>query len=116
MHKRPGDRNALLLAARELVGQLGGMRGQTHSLERLRDSASPLAWLDAIEQQGDLDILRGRGLREQCEALRDEAAAAPEEARSFCAAQHAPLYTGHTNRSPIRLVKPAKHVEERAFA
>src|SRR6476659_6636137 len=73
----PRDRDALLLAARELVGQLQGVLFESHSLERPGHAAAPCRRLEGVEKQRHLDVFGGRRLGKQRHALNDETAVAP---------------------------------------
>jgi hypothetical protein len=58
----PRNGDALLFAAGQLVGQLGGMAGKADAFQRGRDPAAAIALADAIEEERNLDIFRGGGL------------------------------------------------------
>src|SRR5580693_29401 len=68
----PGDRYSLLLAARQLRGQVAGPVGQPELGQALRGAFSPFRIRDAKRDQRCLDILLGRQRRYQVEGLEDE--------------------------------------------
>ncbi len=71
--ERAGDRDALLLAARELRGQVVAPRPEPDALEQL-DRAGPRRVVAAAGDQGRQDdVLLGAQRRQQVEELEDEA-------------------------------------------
>ena len=71
--ERARDRHALHLAARELGRLVLHPVGEADLLEQLLDPLLALARARALEQQRHLDVLVGGDLRQQVEALEDEA-------------------------------------------
>ena len=77
--QRAGDRDALLLAAGELVREAVGELVQADLLERGERLAARLAQPDAVELARQRDVLGGGQRRDQVEVLEDVAdAAAPD--------------------------------------
>ena len=64
-HERAGQRDALLLAARELARQAVGHALQAHHVERARDALSLLGFRDAAHRQRVGDVLPDGEVREQ---------------------------------------------------
>ncbi|HXH25505.1 MAG TPA: hypothetical protein VNI78_09670 [Vicinamibacterales bacterium] len=73
------DRHALLLAARELTGQVLGAMRHADPLERRHHPLLPLGRPHAAIRERQLDVLEDRQIANQVEALEDEAdLAAPQ--------------------------------------
>ena len=68
-----GDGHPLLLAAGELGGIRAGPAGQIHELQQLPGPADGLPSGRARQLQGEADVVQGRALHEQVEALKDHA-------------------------------------------
>ncbi len=79
-HDRPGERDALLLAARQLVREVAAAVGQPDRVERLDRPLSPLPRLNARVEQRQLDVRERRRARDQVEGLEDEADLAAADA------------------------------------
>ena len=71
--ERTGDRHALALAARELVGHVLGPVAQAHELERIERLAPRLLRRDAGDEQRQLDVLDRAQHGHQVVELEDEA-------------------------------------------
>ena len=71
--QRPGDRPALLHAARQLVGEIVFEPGEADGLERRGDTLAALRCGDAAQQQRKLDVFRKRLPGKQLRLLRHEA-------------------------------------------
>ena len=70
--QRPGDGDALLLAAGELHGPMALAVLQIDHLERFHGAFAPFAARDAGVDHGQLDVLQDVELRQQVEELEDE--------------------------------------------
>ena len=71
--ERARDRDALLLAARELVGVLLRARVEPHELEHLAHSSGPAGARHLLIAQRQLDVLVDVEVGDQVKALEDEA-------------------------------------------
>ena len=81
--QRTRDRHALLLAARELTGQMVGALGEPHLAEQLERSLSRTADRDEL----CLDVLHRGERRDQVELLEDESERAQAERRELAVAE-----------------------------
>ena len=79
--QRAGHRHALLLAGRQLVGPVVDARLQAEALQPSLRPLSRLDEVDAVDAQGELDVLDGRERGQQSEALEDDADPLSPEAR-----------------------------------
>ena len=84
---RPGDGDALLLAAGKFVRVVAGAVGEADLVERRQRQPPPLAGRHAAIDQRHLDVLQRRGARQQVEALKDEAKEVAAKQRPLVAAQ-----------------------------
>src|SRR5215204_7823507 len=73
IHERTRDRDALSLAARELVGLVSHTLSQVHGLKRLLRHFMSLRGADASVNQRQLNVVKCSRAREQIESLKDEA-------------------------------------------
>ena len=75
--QRARDRDALALAARELVGKMIQARAQLHQVEQLARPIVDLLARPAAQMQRQRDVLDARQARQQIEELKDEAELVP---------------------------------------
>ena len=80
---RAGDGDALLLAARELAGQVPGAVRHPDAFERRFDPLPALGRLHAAVGERQLDVLEDRQVANQVEALEDEPDLAVARARAL---------------------------------
>ena len=69
--KHAGERDPLLLAARQGPRLAVGERGQADHVERLRRPLPPLLLPDTVHLQAELDVREHRSVREESEVLED---------------------------------------------
>ena len=116
VRERPGDRDPLLLAARELVRPVLRPLAEADELQQLGHARVALAGIRADEPQRHLDVL-GRGQdRDQAERLeheRDRLAADAPPTRPRQARDLRPVDDDGARR---RLVEAAEQVEQRRLA
>ena len=108
--ERPGERHALLLAARQLVRLSALVAGQLHELECLADAIPRLGLGDALAAQPERHVVAHVEMREQRVVLEDHVhrALVGGVARNVPPAQLDP--------SPGRLFEPADHPQRRGLA
>ena len=71
-HERAGDRDALLLAAGELVRRVVQAIGEADGSQRLERALGPLAGRDAAVDERQLHVLERGGARQEVEPLEHE--------------------------------------------
>src|SRR5215217_2242782 len=72
IHERAGDRDALSLTARELVGLVSHTLSQVHGVERFLRHFMSLRRTNTTVNQRQLDIVQRSRAREQIERLENE--------------------------------------------
>jgi hypothetical protein len=110
------DRDALLLAAGQLVGPVVDPVPEADELEQLAHARVALAWLRADEPQRHLDVLRGREDRHQPERLEDEADVAPPESHELRLGRLRHLQPVDRDRAAGRPVQGSHERQERRLA
>src|SRR5262249_26549899 len=78
-HERPRDRDALHLAARQLVGTMPAPAPEANLIEHRLDGGANRTPAPAVEEQGQGHVLLRRQRREEVEELEDEADLPPPE-------------------------------------
>jgi hypothetical protein len=114
--ERAGDRDALALAARELLGPLVRVRAEAHGLEhRFRPSPQLRACGAARHAQAELHVLGRRECTEQVVLLEDEADVAAHvlERRALPAAE---LVAEHAQPALLRRSQRTDQREQRRLA
>ncbi len=111
-----GDRDALLLAARELAGAMARAMGDADLVHHLVDTALALGGGDVVVEQGQLDILAHRQLVDQVEALEDEADVGLAHVGELALREAGDLLSVEQVRTARRAVEHADHVEQGRFA
>ncbi len=118
--QRAGDRDALLLAARQLVGMvLRRDRSRPTAASARRGPVAPLRCLDdalARVEQRQLDVLERRGARQQVEALEHEADGLVADARQFVVRQRRDVAAVEQVTPGGRPIETAEDVHERRLA
>ena len=106
--QRPGDGHALHLSARHLVALVQQAVAQPHGLQCRDGTLAPLGRLVLrVVHQRQLDVLDGRGLRQQVVVLEDEA--------DLAVAQRRPLVLVHrAHRDAVEVVLPRRRRVEAA--
>jgi hypothetical protein len=115
-HDRTRDRDALLLAARELTGAVIEPFGETHALEHF---ARPLAGSRprrAGQQKRHHDVLFGVEVAEQVVELEYEADRSVAHARELGSREREEVVAVEPHLPAVRRVERAKQVEQRALA
>ena len=72
MNNGPGDGHALLFAATQFAGSMGGPLREPHALDRFGGKAVPLRAIDTLESQRQGDIFRGREAGDEVIRLENE--------------------------------------------
>ena len=106
----PGQRDALLLPAGQLVGHPPPVAGQTHELEQLTDPRSPARG----PAQPEPHVVRHRQVPEQGTVLRHQSDVAALGGHVDPVADHQPA--GETHRAGVGSVEPGDHPQERGLA
>jgi hypothetical protein len=114
--QRPGDGHPLLLPARKLTGPLPRVIGQSDQVEHPRHPLLPLPRGDPGDPQRDPDVLRRRQHRQQAERLEDVGNRLPAQPDPVVLAHRPDVSPGHPDRSAVRRVQSADHVEESGLA
>src|SRR3712207_4069681 len=87
--QRPGDRHALLLAARQVGGVRVGLRRDAHALEQLLRALAGTGLREPLHlDRSQGDVLHDRLVGEQVELLEDHADLGPHLGRPLAAARH----------------------------
>ena len=110
------DRDALLLAARQLGGRVARPIDQPDLIEGREGGGPPRAFVIAAIEQGQLDILECGGARQQVEPLEDEAQIAPSQQRALVAAEALDMMASEQEAAGGRHVEAAEDVHRRRFA
>ena len=113
---RPGDRNALALTSRQLVGVAIGEVCHVELLHRLDASGARGFGADAVELEGQGDVLDRRQPREQVEVLEDVADRPASHPRLFRARDVREVDPVHEHLAAGRLLEAAGDRQERALA
>src|SRR5581483_4044187 len=79
--QRPGDRDTLALAARQLVGQMIDAMSQLHEIEELTGARLDLPPRPPAQVQRESDVFETGERRQQVEELEDEADLVAADAR-----------------------------------
>jgi hypothetical protein len=110
--QRPRDRDALLLAARELVRPLHGALSQPHDAEHGPDPLFPAARVCSGDAQRYPDVLcRGQD-RNEAEGLEDERYGLAAERNPVALAHRRDVKTSDQDRSAAGLVKSADDIKQ----
>ena len=109
-HERAGKRDALLLAARELVGVALGQGAETHELERLPPTPADLLSREPAHPEPEGDILEHREVRKERVVLEHERHVARVDGR-FC-----DIDAAQADPSPVRRINPGDHAQDRGLA
>ena len=115
--ERPGDGDALLLAAGHLVGVAVGELHEVHQVEGVAGLAPGLAGAGAVELEGEGDVLGGGEARDEVVVLEDEAHPAAAQLGEVAGGEGArgcspPML----DRARGRRVEPAGDVEQGRLA
>ena len=114
--QRARDRDALLLAARQLVRVVMDAVGEADALERLARPLVALGGGDVRVEQRQLDVLERGGARQQVEALEHEAERLVADARELVGVQPRDLLAVEAKLARRRLVEAAEDVHQRRLA
>ena len=113
-HERPGDRDALLLAAGELRGAVAGAVAEPDLRERLADRGAAEA--PAGEPRGQRDVLRRGQRAEQVERLEDEADVVAPQRRERALAHRAEVAAAELRAARRGAVEPGGDLQQRRLA
>ena len=108
--ERPGDRDALLHAARELVGVPVGEVGEADQLEQLGDARRARGAVDAVQLERQLDVRRDRAPRQQARLLEGDAVVLVEPGLPRAACRRPSIVP------PVGLVEVGDQAQQRALA
>jgi len=111
-----GDRDPLLLAARQLVGEAQPVAVQVDLCQRRQRQPPRLAGPDAVQLQRQADVLRCREAGQQVQVLEDVADPAAAQRRQRHPAAGAQRRALHHDLAPGRAVQPAGQVEQGGLA
>jgi len=112
--ERPGDRDALLLAARQLRGTVAQALLQPHARRGLAHRRAPRTV--TIQPQRQPDVLSDRKRRQQVERLKHEADPLAPQDRQPPLAQPRQLGIAQSDGARGRPVQPGRHIQKRALA
>ena len=110
------DGDPLALTAGELIGVVPGAIGQPELLERGESRLLCLACRDAVELEGQRDVLRRGESREEVEVLEDVADRPPTEARLVVARHRPERRTADGHLAARRLLEAAGDREQRRLS
>ena len=112
VRQRSSDRDALLLAARELAGQMAARPARPTAASsdstRARRSRAPVC-----AGERDLDVLRRGQRRDQVELLEDEAECAEAEAAERAVAERGEVTALEETAPSVAPVEPAEQLQQR---
>src|SRR5579883_195413 len=108
--ERAGNRNALLLATRELVAEMTGAVLQADSLKQLE--SAPAADTAASINHGELDVFTGGRAGKKVERLEDEANSAAPNAGEFAIGVARNILPRQPIRAGIRHIETAKDIQQ----
>jgi hypothetical protein len=111
-----GDGYALLLPARQLTGPLPRVIGQPDEGQHQRHPFLAHACRHAGDAQRDPDVLRRRQHRQQAEGLEDIGHRLPPQPDAVLLAHRADIAPRHQDRTAVRGVEPADHVQQGGLA
>ena len=114
--ERPGDGDALLLAARQLRGQMVQARRQPHAADVLLDPPLALGRREAAIAQRDVDVVEDVEVGDQVEALEDEADLLVADARLLAVREPRDVDAVELVGSGGEGVEQAGDVQERGLA
>jgi hypothetical protein len=112
----PGEGDALLLAAGELVRAVPRAIAQPDDLEEIGDPPVSLAWIGVDEAERDLDVLARGQEWDEPERLEDERHDAPADPDQLALVHRRDLVSVDDDAARGRLVEAAEQVEERCLA
>src|SRR5512143_2251085 len=115
-HERTRDRDALALAARELVRQVVAAIREAHAREHALRLVAPLAERQTAIDQRLHYVLQRRGARQQIEALEDEADLLIADVGELVLAHVADVALGQHVAARRRRIEAADDVHQRALA
>src|SRR5690606_12581870 len=115
-HQCPGNGDALLLAAGELVGQMPCPVRQSDALQRGRHATAPLGTAHPALPQRTLDVLADIEVIDEVEALEDETDAAAAQLRELLLAVAGHVLAEEPVVPAVRAVEQAQDVQQRRLA
>ena len=107
VHDRPGERDALALASRELGGLASAQVAEADHLQRLLRPCGPLRLLDLRDPQAVLDVLGDGHVREQRVVLKDGVDG------SVVSGELSDVLAADLDRARVRNVEAGDHPEGR---
>ena len=115
MDERPRDRQALLLAAAELVGQPRRRAVEPEALDERAPARRGVGGA-AGQARGEQDVLLARQLGDEVEGLEDEADVAPAHAGELALGASVQAAADHLDRARLGPVEGAEQVQQRRLA
>jgi hypothetical protein len=112
--KRPGHRQALLLAAAELVGQPGGRAVEAQPIDE-RPPARGRVHGAAGQARGEQNVLLARQLRDQVEELEHEPDAVAAQPRQLALRAAVDAPAGQLDGARVGPVQRAEQVQQRGL-
>ena len=114
--ERAGDRGALLLAAGELRGHVVHARGQADDLERALDALLAVLLGEAAVAQRHVHVVEDVEVRDQVEALEDEADLLVPQLRARLVREAADVLAVQLVGAGVEGLEQARDVHERRLA
>ena len=113
---RAGDRDALLLAARELGREVTGSRDERPTRSSAASAAAGARDAPSADKQRQLDVVDHREIAQQVELLKDEADLAVAQPGQRAVAMAVDPRAVELDLARARLVEQADEIEQRALA
>ena len=114
--QRARDRDALALAARQLVGQVLQAVAELDERQQLARALVDLSARPAAQVQRQADVLEARQRRQQVEELEDEADLVAPHARQLVVGQAGERFAVDADLAGRRAIEAADRVEQRRLA
>ena len=114
--QRAGDRHSLLLSAAQLVRQRMHARSQAHLVDHAVDAAAPLPGGEIPVSQRQRDVVADVEVRDEIEALEDEAELLVAERRPLPIRQRHHVMAVQAVAAAVEVVEQTRHVQERRLA
>jgi hypothetical protein len=114
--ERAGDGHALLLAAGELRGEVLHARGEADFLQRVLDAVAPLGRGEAAVAQRHVDVVEEVEVRDEVEALEDEAKLLVPQPRALVVRKALHAHAVERELAAVELLEQPGDVEEGGLA
>ena len=114
--QRAGEPDALLHAARELIGAGRAEAGQADQLEELLGSGPPDLLVDALDLEAERHVVQQVPVRQQAEVLEDHAHAVPAQVQQLRLRRRRDVEVADADGAGGRLDEPGQATDERRLA